>query len=683
MVSDFGNTTDFVPLDITSDPLLGAIDANTSTTAGDNLSNSSILSGIGDTFGTIGDLITAAEKLVPTLVSLIQDVANSHPVDIITQLQKYASSGVKALDISSWFGTGTQGLLGSDATRGIYTQSASAIWSWMVNTAEGAWMTGLLTEGLGLDISQFDEEGQRGIQTSDAMIGFAIMLQFGILFVEHAGSGLFGNRWPKVLSETLSKIPEEMGLSWAMGLTIDKAFDAAVGESIGNNIRRQKMPNKPEWPVARTMLRQHVITDSDLDDILSDAGYSPHWKDAIKALETAPIPVGDIQALYQTGALHDNVSLAGSGGSGNTVSSASDLPPDSLDYWLIKLGFSNEALKYVKQVYITKAETSTGAEIRSVWRTLFRNSLVTEKEYRDKLASVNFPQMLIDNDVQAVLDEKQYGWKVQQISVIKSDYLHHPGTQDTAIQKLQIVGYSKADATEMVNAWTAPPTPKHRGLTAAQVLKFYAAGITLNPSAYDQLIALGYDSSTATFMLAHPLGTTGAHVARLTPGLVIQAFLDGAILQSDLRTQLDKAGAKNEVQDYYYNTALYRYARHHVAGSGQQPLSEGDIKEAFKHGIMDYPTAQTALEGLGYSASNATIILEIVNKGPIVPPPQPAFGSVQQAISFLQFLGITVEPPIDSTYESAISMVESAGYSVQYPPNFVIPRTGQTSNVGV
>lgn len=553
----------------------------------------------------------------------------------------------------------------------------SSVWGFVSNfSPTAALFSGMINEGLGVNSLEFDTDGAAGVQTANNMLLFAFLLPLIGGAVEVIGKPILAGRWPEALNTAIERLPEEFGLSWALGTVLDRAFEAALGDTIERNIRAQKMSYEPEWPIIRQMLRQHIETPIPMSQVWANAGFNPKWAAALNALETQPLPVGDIQGAYQQGLLNASDTNLTTLGTVVDSTGQSSLDPSTVDYWLVKLGFDGEASQLIKELYITKAETAAGAELRAVYRQLFRDGKISEQDYRTELASVDFPQRLIDDDVKAIQKEQDVGWKSASLTAIKSAYLHNPGSQSTAINKLMQEGYSQTDASDLVASWTAPPIPRHRGLTEAQILKYYVAGIALNPPALVQLQALGLDAGTAQFLLDHPLSALGSHVVRLTPSLVIQAYLSGAIQQNDLKAELTKAGATSDTLDYLYQTALYRYAHHHEPGSGTNTLTDADIRDLFKLGVYDEGTAVNALMGNGWSHDNAILLLEITNKGQPLTPPAPLFPSVQAAAAYLEAMGVTVGAGTDPSFEAAVSMVEQAGYVVTFPPNFHPPTSG-------
>jgi hypothetical protein len=359
--------------------------------------------------------------------------------------------------------------------------------------------------------------------------------------------------------------------------------------------------------------------------------------------------VGDLQAGYQHGVL----------------------TTEDVRNGLISLGFSQHATVGQSQsdvdtlltLYISKAETEASRTYLSVANSLFRNYLISETEYRADLAAKNFPAMLIDDDVAAIQLEHDKGRIATSAAAIKSQVLHHTMDDSAAVMELQHLGYSTAAALELLSAWKLPPIQKQHGLSQAKVLSYLVSGLLSPSEARTKLLATGLHPEDVDFLLLHPTASSGVRVHALTPGLVTTAFMDGVIDTAQLDPLFTKAGVSADNLDYYHRIAVYKHSRQHYSGPGTLPLDKAEIRELFKLGIWDQPTATIALQNLGYSADNAGLLIEITNKGPIVPPSPPAFPNVGAAVAYLTSHGYNVSPPGDQLLAAAEAMVLAAGYS--------------------
>lgn len=637
MVELSPDATDYTTVDLTAEDILASDGTLSTEVAGPGSGSDVAGQFVGSSLRLLEQLFSSMGIVARELDVVLRQIDYSHLPRVIEAVGGYIEHAVEVFDIVTLVS-----------------------WRFVSQfTPQAGFLREMITLGLGVDTEQFDEDGAAAIQVADSMIGFAVALQYIAASVSVIGKLPLANRMPSGLWKTIEKLPEEFGLTWALGLTIEKAFETAVGTQLERNIWRQKRPNEPEWNIARMMLRQHVIDDDALTEILENSGFSEKWIARIRKLETQPLPIGDVQGLYQS-KLIDDVQVK---------------------TFINQLGFTDEIAALLKTLYVDKAETTAGAELRATARMLYRNNQLSQDDYRTILTDTHFPDRLIDEDIKAVELEHSVGWKQQSIAVVKSQLIHATITFDAAVLKIVNLGYSKDNATDLVKSWQAPPIRRQHGLSQSEVLRYFVAGLLDKTAAQTQLQALGVAPDTINFLIDHPTASAGVHHLRLTPALVTQAYLVGAIQDSDLPDAFKKAGAGDETIDYLIAQARYKYAHHHIPGSGTTPLTVGDVKSAFKLGLFDEPTALNWLMELGYSQQNALLLLEIENKGPIQPPQAPAFPSLQAAMAYLEQYGYTFQYPPDPQWEAAVQQVEAAGIT-PIPPTGFIPPYGHTGFVG-
>lgn len=598
------------------------------------------------TLGFVGQLLQVLQDIPQDLLGLEQLAEKSAPIAVVEALAIHIARGFKALDVSAWLGdlskAGTS--ISKDPTQA--ETDAFNIWQWMSEVSGGLFYTAFLKFGLGIEVDKFSDDAQKGVDTTDMLIGFTIALQYGLAILEVFGEGIFANRWAKPLIESISKIPEEMGLSWAMGMNIEEAYAVAVGKSIEEEINYQKRPNRIEWPVLRQVLKQKPYERDKIRELLQHQGFPEYQVDFIMELTDAEIPVGDLQQLYLYGLLK-----------------AEDIPDR-----IKRLGFSDDNANLLDKLYILKANTPSGSELRSTYRQLFQAQLVDEDTYRNILAQTNTPPLEIENDIAAIKALLKYGHVNESTAVIKARRIHNIIDDGEAVTKLKQLGLTDEAAADMVASWLLPPIhPKH-GLSQARILSYYISGVLTAQEAAAQLQDSGLNSNAINLLIAHPNAHPQVTIHRLTPSFVITAYLDGAIGEPELRDKFTLAGVPDSDLDYWVTIAHYRYTHRKQSSGGTVALTKGEIIDAFKYGIYDEQQALTQLEHLNYDTTNATILLEIANKGVFQPSVAPAFANLGEAIGYLQAQGYQVFPPQDPKITAAEGMLANAGYSYQAPP---------------
>lgn len=579
-------------------------------------------------FQAVVALVGVVKSLVGDIDSAVKQVEGDHP------LQHIAAVLTHIPDPKTFF-----------------TIDSGKLWTWITRYSIGPVFDSMLKEGLGVDTDKFTSDEKGAVGTIDTMLGWAAGMMFIVTAIDSAGKSLFANRWPEAISNTLSRFPEEIGVSWALGLTIDEAFKSAQGVILTEAINKQKRPNRIEWPQIRYMLKQAVIDHPTYKKLLEAQGFPDEQIDWLYKLADTHIPVGDIGQLYLR-----------------------DMIDEKRANELVKaLGFDDEAAGFLTELYVTKSENEASVTYRTIAKQLFTNNLITEDQYRSILEANNFPKKLIKQDIAGVNLEHSAGRLLHAVGEIKTRYQHNMISAGEAESELKQLNYAPSFASELVQSWNAAPLIKQKQIGAAKVLSYLISGIMDKGEAQNRLIALGYKPDDASFLVDHPSANAGARVHAATPALVIQAYVDGAIQPSALADALTKVGLKGDVLTYYEKVAQYRLAHKKGSPHANVPLTEGDYKSAYKVGLIDFQTLVSSLEQIGYSPDNALLIAEIENKGPYQKPTAPAFSSVGAAAAFMEGLGYKIIPPPDPNLQAAESMLAMAGYSwvapITPPPN--------------
>lgn len=577
------------------------------------------LKGTADLISLVGGLI---QTVIGDVSAEVSQLESTHPLSLLTSILQHLQKAPSFL-----------------------AHMANPTWNTLTELTLGNLYKTYLEVGLGLTPDKFDTQGKAGVLTVDHMLGFAYLAQLVGAAIDAAGEGILANRWAKAISKALMDIPEEMGLSWAMGMQIDKAFEAAVGRSVEENINRQKRPNAPEWPIIRTMLRQHVIKEDALVERLQSAGFTDDWINRIKTLADAVLPVGDLQNGY----LHEL------------------LTKDDVLKGLSALGFNEKDQQTLATLYIDKAETEASRTYVSTARQLFRNFLITQDAYTQILQQMNYPSLQIADDVAAITLEHQVGRINNSTSTIKAQYQHKQISADIAKRELLQVGLAPEYATELIQTWDLPPLTHTHGMSASRILSYLISGILDPQEALDRLTATGLNPTDAAFEVAHPTARPGVKVRPLTPNLVTTAYVDGIIDDAQLEQLFVKANVDPTYIPQYIAIAKYRKGNNKHVSNNTTPLTVGELLDAFQYGIMDAQTVELDLQLRGYSPADAQTLLEVKNKGrPLVQPP-PVFTSLSDAIAYLIQNGYQVEPPPDPMLVAAEGMVLAAGYSILPP----------------
>lgn len=574
--------------------------------------------------------VSTLERLTKILDSVVHDVESA------------VASAIKHDPLKA-----LESLLGHiGKTQSLIEDIGQPTWAFISKYSIGELYREMLVGGLGLDYGKVEQEAQDAVKTVDTMLGFALFLPLAFSAVESGLKLIGAQRVAEGWSRLLGRIPEEIGITWALGQQIDRAFETAVGTAIEEAINQQKHPTRLEWPVLRQLFRQRLLNHDDACAYLDKLGYPDELKDLILRLDTAQLNVGDLQNLWRYD-VYDRKQVR--------------------DY-LGHLGYTDVDADNLTTLYIDKAELTSAATLHSTARTLYRSELIDEATYRTLLTAANVPDREVSDDIIAVQLEQKYGRIATTVSALKTAWQHGSLDHAVIIQRLAQLGYSGQAISDLTSAWGQGRLP--HPMSQAKVLTYWYSGVITNrDDAYTRLVATGLRSEDANFLLDHPTAS-GARVRRLSPALVTQAYLDGVIPETSLSDAYAKAGLAGDTLQYQTRVATFKRGRQKRQPGDSLPLSAGDIREGYKYGIETLDSATAKLEHLGYSADDAFYLLELTSKGPIdvnAKQAPAAFPNVGAALAFLIENGFTVIPPPNPLIAEAESLVQQAGYTVIAP----------------
>jgi hypothetical protein len=583
----------------------------------------------------VTDALTALEGEIPGL-AIIGEVITQLD-DMAKEVSKYAS------EITSGHGHEVLSALLQNAgnATGMLQKLTKLTWDDISNYGTGTLFKTFLEGGLNLNYEKMNGEAKDSIKTIDSMLTFATLFPLSITAADAILSFFLGQRAPKLSESVLGRLSEELGLTWAMGMTIDRAFETAIGNKLEEAILYQKRPIDPEIQLLRLMLRQHLIDEPTLLDRAKHMGYSDAWAEKFAKLADAQIPVGDLQQLY----LHGQIKST------------------EIDGYLEGLGFNPADRSLLQTLYVDKAETAAGGFLRSVARAAYEKDLIEVGDYERIQVQTNMPALEIIDDLTAIAMEKTLGKILVPVSAIKLQYEHGDLIDATATPLLAALGYTPDAITALLKAWNEPRLP--HPMSASKVLTYWYSGVLTDPQdATARLVATGLRAQDATFLLNNP-PAGGARRHALTPALVQQAYLDGVIEDSGLEAALTKAGLVDPQLGYAAGVARFKKTRMKRPSGASVPLTSAQILDAMKVGVFDPATAQTSLEKLGYSPDDALTLIEIKDKGnnPFLKGAAPLFKDLPSAIAYLEAHGYAVTPPPDPQLVAAEQMVLQAGWS--------------------
>lgn len=524
---------------------------------------------IGGAFGAIGDV---TGKLIRD--AKYQVIALLVGSEVVDQIIHYSQTGRFEVDVIPEWWQGAISEVVGEAERLI----GEPLFELLVNTPSGA--------NLSRDGSAQEAKAVTMVQR---MIGFAVALPYATARIKSSLRAIMGENAMEPLAEALDKIPEEIGISWALGNVIDRILEVAAAQPIEEAIAEQARPQRMEWQQIRALTRLHAIPDAELTERLRKAGWRDEDIPLLKQLDRTRLGISDLQQLFLYG-LRDEAFIR-----------------DYLD----QMGVEGSDQDAIVDLYLKRAETAGGDQLRAVAQQEYLASYITEAQYRAILARVNVPPLSIDLEVEAAKMVKARGQKQLSVSEIKK--LHADGIIDDpqAVARMILQGYTDADAAQLVDDWKVDKTVARSGLDENRILSYLVSGIITPPEAYDRLIRIRITPADASFLVQHPEAGRVIKSHGAAQATIVAAFEDGILDYAEATQKLVDAGADQDGANLTMQVAAYRINRGKKPKQPNKSLTDAEIIDAFKLGLATSAWAVRELVTNGHTEADALLIVAI------------------------------------------------------------------------
>lgn len=272
------------------------------------------------------------------------------------------------------------------------------------------------------------------------------------------------------------------------------------------------------------------------------------------------------------------------------------------------------AKKYIVSAHQERGAThraTVSTELRSVARRGFADGHLSEAQFRQLLVQANLPAEVIEQEVVAANLSKTLGRHTFSLSQIKRQRQHGLIDDAQARQRLLVNGWSEEDAQLQINEWNAEARVGRTGLTEARILAYLRSGILKPPEAYDLLVTQGINSANATFLVQHPETVPAVRTHGSTAADIIAAYKDGILTLEQTRARLIDAGDTADAADLKLQVAHFALNRGPKPRLQHKNLTEGQVLEALKLGLVADTWALRELVTLGYSDADAALLVTI------------------------------------------------------------------------
>ena len=448
----------------------------------------------------------------------------------------------------------------------------------------------LIKEPLGLNLDATPgAEGSEAVRALQRLFGFGVMLDFGTSELHDLLKTTMGANAPTGLLDAVKNIPQSVGVNWAVGFLLSQFVWTAYMPPLVERANRSTRPARLSPDALITLEQRGIISPAEASDGMANAGYRDADMDHMRELARTRLTVSDLQQAFLF-----------------------ELRDQSFVHeYLIKSGASEADADLLVQLYLEKAETAGGDQLRAVAQRGFMDNHLTEGEYYEILRSVNVPTASANLEVDAAKLAKTWQVKTLSVAQVKTLFDKNLINDAQAIARLVGFGYSEDDALGLVKSWHETATMPHPGLTETMILNYLASGVLTSEEAYDRLIDLNIKPEDASFLVRHPstAGPIKSHGA--SQATIVSAYKDGVIDVTEARQKLAEQALSTDAIDVVLREATFQVVRGKTPKAPHQNLTTAQVLDAFRYGLATSAWAVRQLSTNGYTEADATLIVAI------------------------------------------------------------------------
>ena len=447
----------------------------------------------------------------------------------------------------------------------------------------------LLAGTMGVDYGKLKSDSAEAIGTLEGAIGFSLVLDGIVSSLDLVIKTLMGDRAPEFILDSIRKIPESIGLNYFMGLTLSNTFERAVGTPLEEAINIQVLPSRLDIQTIKMALRQHKMTTAEADTYRAKLGYPESDWQTLLELNNSVLPIADLQLAYEYGLMSDA----------------------EITSYLQQQGFSETDITLLMQVYLLHSETSGGQVYRSVARTAYLESAISSDQFSKILGQANVPENSIKLELAALDLQKSIGLKQLSAGDLKVALNNGDLTLAEVTIRLKDLGYSEDDVTLIIKEWTGGSLLTKPTVTAKQVLRYYNSGVIDSTYATQLLDKIGIRSQDIASMLSNSSIIGSGYVHELSDATIISAYKDGVIDVDRAKALLIEVGVEPTNATLLLEVAMYQMTHKTKKATGAKTIDLAQIQESMKYGLVTDAWAIREIEALGYSTSDAELIVAI------------------------------------------------------------------------
>jgi hypothetical protein len=244
-------------------------------------------------------------------------------------------------------------------------------------------------------------------------------------------------------------------------------------------------------------------------------------------------------------------------------------------------------------------------------RAAFREGLIGEAELRSLLAALNMAQRETDLIVDIEKANRTQDTRAASLSQIREAWTENVITDPEAVNWLRKANFGAEEVSLLMETWKAANTPTWRKLNVGTITSAYVEGVIGRNAAKTKLIEVGLRDEDAELELnltekRNPaaFGTLPPPAARvLSPSTLAELVIVGLITPAVMVSRLVTAGYTVSDATMLAELAMIR------GQPSPRELPQRTIEQAYKSGVLNRSGATAELLKIGYSASQAALIL--------------------------------------------------------------------------
>ena len=385
------------------------------------------------------------------------------------------------------------------------------------------------------------------------------------------------------------------GTYWALGLgflswqALAPLLSNAVQKPQENYLNYHFPKEFPPPSAAARWFAQRLISEGELFDILRYHGIIEKYHDNYKKDAYSRISPGDLFTLYENG-LIDQSTLAS---------------------YLAALGFADEDIPLIIRARTLPKEEPVPEISLSVLRQALREGIISEEEFRQRARQIPRNPDEIELIIQIERLRKGLQQRLLTVGQIKEAFRVGTLKEPEVVHYLKELGLRDEQINVLIQTWKEEFKPTFRVLNAERLTQAFMEGVITENDLFNRLLLLGWDEESVRIWIDTVKAKLGRRETRdtterlrkPTTSQVLTFMLDGIISQQEAFDLLLDIG--------YDETTAKRLIQSALLSPPKPPkrLSVAQVIEAWRKGFLTTAEALDRLQEMDYTPEDAETLL--------------------------------------------------------------------------